>query len=69
MGQRPNWYQIGNKTCYIPQVSKFYEEQGYIYILTVLKVSSTASRCVFYRPKHDAKGAMELNFEGRKCEK
>ena len=24
-----NWYQIGNKTCYIPKFSKFYLEKGY----------------------------------------
>ena len=25
-----NLYQIGNKTCYIPKVSKFYVEKGYL---------------------------------------
>ena len=24
-----NWYQIGNKICYIPKVSKFYVEKRY----------------------------------------
>ena len=26
----PNWYQIGNRTCYIQKVSKFYAEKGYL---------------------------------------
>ena len=25
-----NWYEIGNKTCYIPKVSKVYVENGYL---------------------------------------
>ena len=35
MGQGPNWYQIRNKTCYMPKVSKFYEEK--LSMLTDLK--------------------------------
>ena len=30
MGLEPNWYQIGNRTCYIQKVSKFYAEKGYL---------------------------------------
>ena len=30
MRSEPNWYQIGNRTCYIPKVSKFYVEKGYL---------------------------------------
>ena len=34
-------------------------------MLTKLKVSSLACKCVFYRPKHNAKGSChELNFKG-----
>ena len=25
----PNWYQTGSKTCYIPQITKFYVETQY----------------------------------------
>ena len=27
MGLGPNWYQIGNRTCYIPKVRKIYVEK------------------------------------------
>ena len=30
LGLRPNWYQIFIKTCYIPKLSKFYLEKGYL---------------------------------------
>ena len=30
MGSVPNWYQTGNKTCYIPNVSKFYIDKRYL---------------------------------------
>ena len=30
MGLGPNWYQIGNKTCYIRKVSKFYAEKEHL---------------------------------------
>ena len=30
MGLGPNWYQIGNRTCYIQKASKFYGEKGYL---------------------------------------
>ena len=34
-------------------------------MLTGLKASSLACKCLFYRPEHNAKGGhMELNFEG-----
>ena len=32
-------------------------------MLAVLKVSSLACECVFYRTEHNAKGDTELNFE------
>ena len=39
-------------------------------MLTGLKMSSLACRCVFYRPEHNAKGEpMELNFEGLEMQK
>ena len=38
MGLGPNWYQIGNKSCYMPKVSKFYIEKTSK--LAGLKVSS-----------------------------
>ena len=28
MGLGPNWYQVGNKACYIPKVSKLSAEKG-----------------------------------------
>ena len=39
-------------------------------MLIDLKVSSLASKCVFYRPEHNAKGGpVELNFEGLEMQK
>ena len=39
-------------------------------MLIDLKVSSLASKCVFYRPEHNAKGEpVELNFEGLEMQK
>ena len=26
-----SWYQMRNKTCYIPKISKFYVEKGYLW--------------------------------------
>ena len=26
-----NWFQIGNKMCYIPKISKFYIENEYLF--------------------------------------
>ena len=31
MGLGPNWYQITNKTWYIPKVSNFSLEKGYLH--------------------------------------
>ena len=63
MGLEPNWYQIGDRTYYIPNVTKFY-----IYIKsTDLKVSSLACKCVFYRTKQNTKWG--LNFEGLEMQK
>ena len=52
MESRPNWNQIGNKTCYKPKVSKFFV--GKRYMLTGLKVSSLAFKCVFCRREHNS---------------
>ena len=41
-------------------------------MLTGLKVSSLAYKCVFYSPEHNAKengNAMELNFESLEMQK
>ena len=39
-------------------------------MLIDLKVSSLASKCVFYRPEHNVKGEpVELNFEGLEMQK
>ena len=39
-------------------------------MLIDLKVSSLASKCVFYRPEHNAEGGpVELNFEGLEMQK
>ena len=42
MGSGTNWYQIGNRTWYIPK-------------LTGLKVTSLPCKCVFYRPECNTK--------------
>ena len=45
-----NW-----KKTYIPKVSKFYVEKGFVYV----------KKCVFYRPEHSENGGfLKLNFEG-----
>lgn len=31
VGSGPNWFQIGNKMCYIPKISKFYIEKEYLF--------------------------------------
>ena len=31
MGLGPSWYQIWNKTCYVPKVRNSYAEKGYLY--------------------------------------
>ena len=68
MGSGPNWYQNGNKACHILKVSKFYIKRRSM--LTDLKFFSLTSRCLFYRPEHNAKGdPMELNFEGLEIQK
>ena len=54
MGLGPNWYQIGNKTFYIPKVSNFFCRKR-ISMLTSLKVLSLACKCVFYRREYNAK--------------
>ena len=69
MGLGPNWYQIGNKTCYIPKVRKFYVEKK-MSMLSGLKVSFLACKCAFYRPEHNVRwDPIELNFEGLEMKK
>ena len=46
MGLGPNLSQFMNKMCYIPKASKFYVKN--ISMLTCLKVSSLACKCVYY---------------------
>ena len=52
MGLGPYWYKIGNKTCYIPKVSKFYVGKGNLW--QGLKVSSLTCKCLFYGREHSA---------------
>ena len=52
MGSKPNWYQIGIKTYYIPKLGNFMWKK---YMLTGLSVTSLASKCVFCRPEHNPK--------------
>ena len=51
----PNWYQTGNKTCYIPKFQQILSRKR-ISVLTGLKVLSLTCNCVIYRPEHNAKG-------------
>ena len=53
MGLGSIWYQIGNKTHYIPQVSKIVYRKR-ITMLTGLKTSTLAYKYVLYRPEHNA---------------
>ena len=40
-----NWYQTGNKICYIPKVSKFYVEKGYLVYVRAHQITfSTVNR-------------------------
>ena len=48
------YIKLGTKHV-VTKVSKFYVEKYLDYILTGLKVSSLVCKCVFYRPKHNAK--------------
>ena len=50
----PNWYQIGNKTCYVPKINSLYRKR--ISFFANLKVSSLACSCVFYRLEQNSKG-------------
>ena len=62
MGSVPNWYQIGNETCYIAKVSKFYVEKGYLCLQTW--------KCHHWHVSFTDQNIMEmgdpmvLNFEG-----
>ena len=63
MGLGSNWHQIGDKTYYIPKVSKFYVEIKYLCDRHVN---------VYYTGKNIMqKGGMEmtLNFEGLEMQK
>ena len=51
----PYWYQIGNKTCYIPKISPILCRKR-ISSLAGLKMSSLTSKCPFNIPKYNAKG-------------
>ena len=58
----PNWYQTGNKTCYIPKFQQILSRKR-ISVLTGLKVLSLTCNCVIYRPEHNAKGGgPEIEF-------
>ena len=61
-----NWYQIGNKTC-IPKVIECYKKKK-ISMLTSLRRSPLACKCVFYRPEYNG-DPIELNFEALQKEK
>ena len=51
------------------KASKIYVQKR-ISILAGLTLSSLACKCVFYRPKHNArKDSMQLNFEGLQMQK
>ena len=69
MRSRPNWYQIGRKTCYIPKVSKFSEEKGYRG--NRLESVIFAMERGIYRIKDNVKREdhVELNFEGLEMQK
>ena len=69
--KRVYWYRIGNNTCYIPKVSKFYIEKGYLcqqpskcHILVCQRIYVHHLN-VHFRQENNEKGdPMELNFEG-----
>ena len=48
MGLGLNWYQIGNKKCYIAKVVQFYiGDRGSVSMSAGLKKPSLACKCVF----------------------
>ena len=65
----PNWYQIGNKSCYMPQVNNFSVEKGHLceqtwkYHLWHLDVYFTDQNII------QSGKPMELNFEGLEMQK
>ena len=69
MGLERNWYTIWTKTYYIPKVSKYYLEKGYLY--------KQAWKCHLwhvnvYFTSHNAmrkEDLMELNFEDLEMQK
>ena len=69
MGLGRNWYTIWTKTFYIPKVSKYYLEKGYLY--------KQAWKCHLWHvnvcfTNHNAmqkEDLMELNFEGLEMQK
>ena len=54
MGLGQNSYQLGNKTLYTKSYQILCRER--ISMLTGLKVSSVACKCIFYRQEHNGKG-------------
>ena len=65
MELRPNWYEIGNKACYIPKISKFNGEKLCLYYharnyhIWYVNLYFT-NQC----KGHNAKDAIKFNFEG-----
>ena len=55
MGSGPNWYQIANKTCYSPKVSKLYVEKVY-YVNRPESVIFVVHDYIFYRSDYNVKG-------------
>ena len=53
MGLGPTWYQIRNRICYIPKISKFCIEKD----IHVYRLESASLTCknVIYRPEINAK--------------
>ena len=47
IGSGPNWYQIGNKACYIPKVSKFYVEKN-VFVYTLENFSFGIYMCILH---------------------
>ena len=56
-----NWYQIGNKTCYISKVIKFYIEKEHLKSLS----KRLETVILYFTDKNimQRKDPMELNFE------
>ena len=57
MGSDPNWYQIGNKTCYIPKLANSMKKKD-IYVNN-FKRPSLAYQCVFTDQKIIQRGNVQ----------